>query len=464
MFPAALHELPDGVFVTLSLLADFDQCFVVGFANFEQHKSTLSTMQRVLTGTPLESIVHNACEALQRNEFLEQHFTGLAAARAALQGSVFDALQQKVRQALGRSIETAIPIQASAPIPASVQPLLESIRHWLMEMALVGFARLNASQLVAFLPTLEKVQAEPLLIRQAALLTGFWQELIRHIPIVDNRTIPAYRWVDLWTRSLISTLQVNLTDSPQLITGRLELLGIDLRHHANLVSFTAYGLLTTNEPAQLVRSTLSAYKVDTIQKDEIWLLFPQAVTLLDAFAQNQTLHLKDIPLLAAGDLLLPDRDLLLSGNGVVGDKYNLMQRSAEYFAIDTPTMPITCAMQPIDRHPIQLAEPIYLNGYTVKSENERLTLNWGDAAQLPVAMERLNQWSEIDQAAIAKSTQLFGLLRFDAGQWAVQPLAIAGKGKPIFTGQTAAKVLKSPPKNSTVSILQERASRLLRRS
>lgn len=462
-FSVALHELPDGVSATLNLLAEFDQCFVAGFANFEQHQPTLSAIQRVLTGTPLASIVHNACEALHRSEFLEQHFIGLASARAALQGAVFDALQQQMRQALGRSIEPIMPTQESTPIPAPVQPLLESIRNWLMEMALVGFARLTASQLVAFLPTLEKMQAEPLLIRQAALLTGFCQELMRQIPIADSRTIPAYRWVDLWTRSFTATLQVNLSDSPQLITGTLELLGIDLRHHANLVSFTAYGLLTTNEQLQLVRSTLSAYKVDTIQQDEIWLLFPQAVTLLDAFAQNQTLHLKEIPLLSTGDLLLPDRDLLLSGNGAVGDKYNLMQRSAKYFAIDAETLPC-CALKPLDRHPIQLAEPIYLNGYTVKAENDELMLSWGDAESLPVAINRLSHWSEIDQAAIAKSTQLFGLLRFDAGQWAVQPLAVAGKGKPIFTGQTAAKVLKSPPKNNTVGILQERASRLLRRS
>jgi hypothetical protein len=78
-------------------------------------------------------------------------------------------------------------------------------------------------------------------------------------------------------------------------------------------------------------------------------------------------------------------------------------------------------------------------------------------------MERLSTLSEVNGEAIGSSTQLFGLLRFDAGQWSVQPLTVAIKKKLVFTGQKAAKICKSPPKTSTVNILQERASRLLRK-
>jgi hypothetical protein len=201
--------------------------------------------------------------------------------------------------------------------------------------------------------------------------------------------------------------------------------------------------------------------VDAIQIAEIWLLFPQATTLLDAFAQTKTLRLNEVLMLLTGDLLLPEADLLLSGKGAVGGKYDLMKRAAAYFAVGASGVSTACGLHPRDRHPIHLAEPIFLKDYQVQS-TDSLTLHWADRPAVPIAIERLGRLSAVTAEAIANSSELFGLLRFDAGRWAVQPLAVTVGKKTIVTGQTAAKVLKSPPKTSTVGILQERASRLLR--
>lgn len=98
--------------------------------------------------------------------------------------------------------------------------------------------------------------------------------------------------------------------------------------------------------------------------------------------------------------------------------------------------------------------------------DENIVLSWGDAGELSIASERLSSLSELNLDIIAKSQQIFGLLRFDAGKWSIQPLAVAVKNKITSTGQTAASVIakKDSIKNSVVGILQERSSRLLRKS
>lgn len=448
-----LNQLPASTQPTLNLIADFDQCFLAGFTNLEpSHQETLASVQRIFTGTPLQQPLDDACMAMQQNEFVDRHFAALAAVRGALQGSLFDRLQQHARSVLERT-EAVEAVQETTIAEDNFSAFRTSIRHWLMEIALVGYGRLEPTTLLPFTATLEQIQAEPLLIRQAALLTGFFNELINQVPLADSNSVPLYRWVDLWTKAMVDALRPPVSSPPTPVSGTLELLGLDLHHHANLVSFTAYGVLTSDSKAQWVRITQSAYKVDAISGDEIWLLFPNAVPLLDALAKNQVLEIGDMP-------FLPTGDLLWQGEVKLGSKYNLMQKAAEYFAVNSNKIISPCSITPSDRHPIQLAEPIFLSDYKLDSNNN---LTWQDAEVLPVPIERMSSMSQLTVDAIANSTELFGLLRFDAGRFSVQPLAITAKKKVIYTGQNAAKLMKNPPKSSTVSILQERASRLLRK-
>ncbi|GAA6621898.1 hypothetical protein [Scytonema sp. NUACC26] len=457
-FPDLLNQLPKGTQETFGLIADFDQCFVVGFANLEtQHQQTLNRLQQIFTGTPLQQPVSETCTDLQTHEFFERHFGILATARASLQGALFDTLQLQARSVLGRVVEDeGNEGDKEDKGDERLRVWLESIRHWLMEIALMGYARLEAPTLIPFMATLEQIQSEPLLVRQAALLTGFFNELMSRVPVADSSTIPVYRWVDLWTQAMVGAIRPPVTDKPRIVSGTLELLGLDLRHHSNMVSFTAYGLLTVDARVQWVRLTLSAYKVDAISGDQIWLLFPNAAVLLNAFAENRALHLKDVP-------LLPSGDLLWQGDAQLGKNYNLMQKASEFFAINATKNLSLPSTPPVARHPIQLAEPVFLEGYAIAGKDNSLMLNWKDGGVLPIATERISSLSEVNIEAISKSTEIFGFLRFNAGCWAVQPLAVTIQGKTIFTGQGAAKVLKSPPKNSVVTVLQERAGRLLRK-
>lgn len=191
-----------------------------------------------------------------------------------------------------------------------------------------------------------------------------------------------------WTQAMVGALRPSLPDIPTIVSGKLELLGLDLRHHANLVSFTAYGLLTT-DTCQLVRIALSAYKVDAIAGKEIW-LFPSAAPLLEAFAQNRALYLNDAQVLSTGDLLW-------HGNSEMRDKYDLMSLAAAFFTPNATKTANPCLIYPGNRHPVQLAEPIFLQDYTIQAG---LILSWGDSA-IPIATERISPLSEITREAIA---------------------------------------------------------------
>ncbi|NER33377.1 MAG: hypothetical protein F6J93_04815 [Oscillatoria sp. SIO1A7] len=469
--PNSLDSIPDGTKKAIATIASFDRCLLAGFANLDdRHLETLASLQRIFSGTPLEKLLTESCAAIERNEFLENYFTALAAARASLQGSLFDSLQQQAREILGRTIAPAEiapsnPSEITKDIPDNIKVWLDSTRNWLMEIALVGWARLEPQTLTPFLATLEQMQAEPTTVRLAALLTGFFNELMSRVPVADSSSIPSYRWGDLWSRAAIAALQPSIPDKNlenTKVSGRLELLGLDLRHHANFISAIAYGVLETNSQSRWVRITLSSYKVDSIFGQEIWRLFRHATSLFDAWAQNQALSITDMP-------LLPTGDLLWNGNGQLAEKYNLMKKAAEYFAPNSENAPAPNLVLASDRHPIQLAEPIFLKDYQIERDGETLALSWGDSGKLPVATELISPLSELTIEAIASSTELFGLLRFDAGRWAIQPLAVAallGKKKSaqtIFTGATAAKVINKTPAKNTIGTLQERASRLLRR-
>lgn len=454
-FANSLSENSSNVENTFAAITNFDRCFATGFANLNgQLSEAIVSLERIFTGTPLSESVQLAVKAISQNEFSVRHFTVLAAARTALQGALFDSLQERSFTALGRK-DNKEKESNFTQINSSVLAERESIQHWLMEIAIVGFARLDVSALIPFTGTLEQIQANPEAIDLAGLLTGFYRELIDRIPIKEIDTIPLYRWVDLWSRGMLG--QSLLLDNIE-VYGTLELFGLDLRHHDNLVCFTIYGLLNSGAEIRAVKVTMSAYKVDAITGDEIWLLFPEADLLLNAFCENKTLAIEKMPMLSTGDLLWD------GSKAKIGHSFDLIAKARDFFAVNADKKFLNYQTHPLDRHPVQLAEPIFLEDYKMKKDGEELLLNWTEGS-LKIASKRNSILSGLSEKAILSSRKIFGLLRYDAQNWQVQPLAIESKQADlIFAGQKASQTIQKPPKKNTVAILQERASRLLRKS
>jgi hypothetical protein len=448
-----LLAVPDGVRKAASVIAGLDRCFVVGFGRLgPEQTQALDALARICSATPLKEAVGGAVEALGRNEFVERHFAALAAARAALQGAQHDALRKHAAEALGRPSTdgvTEAPTEGAVLEPVKVWQ--ESTRHWLMEIAIAGFGQVDAQALAPFSATLEQLQAEPLTTRLAALLTGFRQELLGAMPVSALPSVPAYRWADLWTRAMLAALRPPAPMDGDKVSATLAPLGIDLRHHGYFVSAVVYAVAEGDEP-RVVRVTLSSYKVDVVRGAEIWQCFDgPAAALLKAVANQQGITVEGATLLPTGDLLLGDKVKAKGARPLLDTAKKALGGAA---------LPLP-GVAALDRHPLQIAEPVYLEGYTADKDGTALDL--GDGVSLRVAAERVSGASELQPEDVAGSSALFGLLRFDGGAWGVQPLAVAkGKGT-LFTGSGAAEPPKTGKKKPTLVILKERASRLLRK-
>ena len=457
----ALQSPPDGTAELADAISALDQCLLSGFARFDSsHETTLNALHRIFRGTPLQEALDQSVPALLRNEFAERHFAVIAAVRSALSGTWHDALQRQCADALGRTFDDNAAAIAPPDMPPQVAVWLESARQWLMEIALAGFAKLERANLLPFLRTLEQIQAEPQLLRLSTLLTGFINELLNCVPVADAKNVPLTRWADVWTRAMTNALAIPPEPASETVSGEFACLGIDLHRHANMISLMAYGVLTTDAGARFARTTLSSYKVDAIIGNETWLLFSDAAPLFEALAKNQTLQLTDMP-------LLPTGDLIWNGQAAAGNKFNPLKQAEAWFAPGASASPTACAMFPADRHPAQISVPIFLKDYAVaQTDDGELWLDFGAAGRLPVATRRLCAFSELTPEVAANSSQMVGLLRFDQRRWEIQPLGVAATVKKknviLFSGESAAAVLKKPPKTSTIAILQERASRLLR--
>lgn len=448
-----LLAAPDGVQKAAALIAGLDRCFVVGFGRLgPEQTQALQALGRVCAGTPLNGPVGAAVEALGRNEFVERHFAAVAAARAALQGAQHDALRKQAAEALGRTAaDGSAEADGEAANPETVQVWQESARHWLMEIAIAGFGQVDAQALAPFSATLEQLQGEPRATRLAALVTGFRQELLSAMPVAALPSVPTFRWADLWTRAMLAALRPPAPADGEQVSVTLAPLGIDLRHHGYFVSAVVYAVAEGGSP-RVVRVTLSSYKVDVVGGAEIWLCFDgPAAALLKAVANQQALAVEDAMLLPAGDLLLGDK---VKAKG----PRPLLDTAKKALAAGASVLPGLAAL---DRHPVQIAEPVYLEGYTADKDGTTLDLG---GASLRVAVERVSSAAELRPEHVAGSSALFGLLRFDGGAWGVQPLAVASGKETLFTGSGAAGPPKLAKKQKpTLAVLKERASRLLRK-
>jgi hypothetical protein len=444
-----LHILPPGIAETSAIVARLDEPFRAGFAG-GRHQDVLTSIERIFAGSPLEMLLAESVPALGRGELQERHFVALAAARAALQGAQYDTLLRQVRSALGRPAELD-----AAPDPqiAMPEPILDGIRHWLMELAITGFARLDANAVQPFLTTLAQIRERPKLARLSFLLTGLTDELLAAAPVTRPEDMPLLRWCDMWSTAMLNA--IGSADCPELqpVAGTLYPLGLELRENAQIVSVVVYAVLANDSKATLVRLTWSRFKVEAIRGDTIWLLFPDVEPLLDALSQGRALDIRDMPLLPSGDILWDAERARL------GEKCRPLDIAARSLAPQASDPAFVTSLPPLDRHPVQLAEPIVLMDYTLQDDELQLP----DDVCLPLDT-RWNANADFTRDALASSAVLFGLLRFDAGRWALQPLAGASRaGKLTFVGQSGAKLFKKPPKINAVAILEERASRLLRK-
>ncbi|PCC72692.1 hypothetical protein SAMN02745121_01808 [Nannocystis exedens] len=455
-----LKTVPEPVVQTAELIGRLDEVFESGFGRLSSaNLQTLASLAASFAGTPLAEPLDAAIAGLGRSEFVDRHFAVIAAARAAAHGAMHDALVAQACAALSRPRPE---LEALADTPGQAAPpraavLLESVRQWLMELAIAGFANLEVGALLPFQATLDAIMAEPALVRHAALLSGFLDELLTVFPAHGKPEVPRLRWVDLWTRSMVLSLAPPAPPATREVKGELRVFATDLRQHDHVVSLVAFGALhEPGKPPRVVRTGVSAFKVDVLQGDDIaGLLADVGGKLLEAIAGGQGVKISGMLLHATGDLVWQE-----ARAEVLPTKLKLAEEAAAVLTSPTALRP---GARPEDRHPAVVEELVWLpaDGYSVAAKEAR-ELSLGGQA-FPLAVERWPSSDDLLPSDLAGSKGLVALLRFDGGRWSLQPVMI-DKGKPlprmVGTGLQAAR---GKAKGGNLATLKERAGKLLRK-
>ncbi|GAA2328674.1 hypothetical protein GCM10010170_005490 [Dactylosporangium salmoneum] len=433
-------EADAGLTAALELAGAVDEGLVHGFARVDEDRAAaLAGLAAAFGGSPLREPVAEAIEKIATGSIADEHLFALAAARIALFGAAHDALLAQADAALGRRRAT----WDGEPGPAAAAThLLGGARSWLRELAITGWRGVDNDLVAASTQAIEAALGDPELRRLALLLDGFAAELRAGSPIATLEHLPVRRWADLWSRALLLARDGGRAPGEaqaEPVTGQLYVLGADVHEHPSAVQVQVHGVLTAGGAApRLVRTSVSAAKVDTIVGPAIWLLLADHPRLLSALAKHRVLELADMPLLPGGDLIWRDE------RATAGDEADPFTTARVHLgAALAPATP------PLERHPARIAEPVLVEDLSA------VTL---DARRLPAC-------GPLTPAVLESASAAIGLLRWDDGAWTVQPLAVQATVKKKLVGvhNTALADWQPTKKGEAVEVLRERAGRLLRK-
>ncbi|NUT37801.1 MAG: hypothetical protein HOV79_32550, partial [Hamadaea sp.] len=220
---------------------------------------------------------------------------------------------------------------------------------------------------------------------------------------------------------------------------------------------------TGGAATRLVRVTVNAAKVDTIVGPALWRLLSAYPVLLGALAEGRAVDVADLPMLSSGDLLWREERATPA-------------EPADPFVTARVQLPgaLASSAAPLDRHPVAIAEPVLLTDYAVGTGDDgEIVFDFGGDRRLMADVSRLSSAGPLTAAQVAASSACLALVRWDAGRWSAQPLAVQAtvKKKAVAVhagawalGPTDPKVAKSAAATGdAVAVLRERAGRLLRK-
>ncbi|RPK48290.1 hypothetical protein [Streptomyces sp. ADI93-02] len=459
-----LTEPLDGLDEALEAVDAFDRALVAGLLRPQADGAAgPARLADAVAGTPLAARVAEAAAKAAAGVAGEDHFVALAAARTALLGSVHDALLARVEEAAGRTrgADTA-PAAAERPPAAN---LLTAARAWLSDLARCGWQGLDHEVVSGAAEVVSAMLPDPSRRRLATLLDGFAAELAASCPGASAERFPVRRWADLWSRGMLLTVPgADVAPATGTVDGRLLPVGIDLTEHATAAQAQVHAVF---EPAdgsasRLVRAAVSVPKPDTVVGAGIWQLLRPHMSLLAAAGEGRSMELTGMPVTAEGDLLWSDEH---ARPGEPAEAF-----ATARVALPTATAPVTA---PLDRHPARIAVPVFLEGYTARTDDDgRLTFTVA-GTELAVDTDRIPAAGPLTPEAVATSGACIALIRWDAGAFRVQPLAVETtvrkKVTPVhagaWAGGTADKAGARAEKAATdaAKVLSERAGRLLRK-
>ncbi|MFC8955406.1 hypothetical protein ACFT8P_22625 [Streptomyces sp. NPDC057101] len=461
-----LADPVDGLDEALDAVDAFDRALVAGLLRPQPAQAAgLAALAGAVAGTPLASLVAEAADKAAAGAAGEDHLVALAAARTALMGAAHDALTDRVADVTGRPrAERSTPDTDTTAGDDPGANVLAAARAWLCDLARAGWHGIDHDLVAAAAPVVSAMLPDTRLRRQATLLDGFAAELAASCPGATLDRVPVRRWADLWTRALLLTLPgATRAPTPSTVTGRLLPLGVDVQEHATAVQAQVHAVLEPSDGTapRLVRAAVSAPKPDTVVGAGLWQLLRPRMSLLGAAGEGRAMELDAMPVTAEGDLVWDDER---ARPGEPADAF-----ATARVVLSAATDPVTT---PLDRHPARIAVPVLLEGYGAEHEEDG-TLTFTVAGhRLAVDTDRVPAAGPLTPDAVAASGACLGLLRWDAGEFVLQPLAVETtvRKKTVavhagaWAGGTTDKLGVRAEKAATdsVTVLRERAGKLLR--
>jgi hypothetical protein len=463
-----LTESVEGLAETLAAVAAFDQVLVTGLLRPHPAQAAgLAGLAGAVAGSPLAARTAEAAEKAAAGAAGEEHVLALAAARTALLGAAHDALAARAAEAVGRTVDPAPPFAPGEPHAAN---LSAAARSWLCELGRAGWRGIDHELVSAAAQVVSAMLPDPRLRRLAVLLDGFAAELAAGCPGATLERIPVRRWADLWSRAMLLT-QPGATGTAPIgtATGRLLPLGVDLQEHATAAQAQVHAVYEPADggPSRLVRASVAIPKPDTVVGAGIWQLLRPHLSLLTALGEGRSMEITGLPVTDDGDLVWDDAR---ARAGEPADPF-----ATARVALATAR---SAAAAPLDRHPVRIAVPLLLEGYGTETDGDAVVFTLPAAsgpdglARIAVDTDRIPSAGPLTPAAVAASTACIGLLRWDAGEFTVQPLAVetavrrktAAVHAGAWAGGTTDKLGAKAEKAATeaVAVLRERAGRLLR--
>ena len=130
---------------------------------------------------------------------------------------------------------------------------------------------------------------------------------------------------------------------------------------------------------------------------------------------------------------------------------------------------IAPAVEPLDRHPVRIAEPVLLAGYSVAEEDGAVRFDC-DGVAIPVDTDRRPSGCPPTAEQLLRSSACLGLVRVDGDRWSLQPMGARVETRRKTTDQHVADGAavrqggsRAAKTTNAVAVLRERAGRLLRR-
>ncbi|WEH41910.1 hypothetical protein [Streptomyces sp. AM 2-1-1] len=455
-------EIP-GLDEVLTAVDAFDRALETGLLRPRAAEaSALAEFAAALTGSPLAARVAEAAGRAASGAAGEEHFTALAAGRAALLGSAHDALMARVEEATGR---TSVAVDTPGAGPGEPVNLMVAARSWLSDLARCGWRGIDHDVVSGAARIVSAMLADPELRRLAALLDGFAAELAASCPGAALEHVPVRRWADLWARAMLLTLP-GATVSPVTApaTGRLLPLGVDLQEHATAVQAQVHAVFEpeNGSPQFLVRASVSAPKPDSVVGAGLWQLLRPHLSLLAAVGEGRAMEVRGMPLTPEGDLIWSD-DHARPGE------------PADAFATARVALPTATgrATAPLDRHPAAVAVPVFVDGYAAAADEDGTVVLSLAGHTLAVDTDRVPAAGPLTPEGVLASGACIGLLRWDAGAFRLQPLAVETtvrkKAVAVHAGAWAggtsdkAGIRAEKAATDAAAVLRERAGRLLRK-